>query len=74
MTNSYVPRKHPAMAHIPGGGPPDTMCIQCRHYARKKNQINGECTKATEFRSGHGIVDVPPSMASCKYFEKGVIV
>lgn len=70
---TYQPRRYAATAHIPGGGPPDTMCCQCGHFARK-HTVNGECRKATEFRHGDRVADVPPSTAACKYFMKGTIV
>lgn len=74
MTTPYTPRKHSATAHIPGLGPPDTMCVQCIFFPREKNRVNGECRKATEFRGGERIADVGPSTAACKYYQKGTIV
>lgn len=66
--SATIARKYPATAHIPGLGPPGTVCLGCQHFRRKAHAVIGECHKATEFRGGKPIIDVPPTTSACKYY------
>jgi hypothetical protein len=94
MPQSYAPRadhianlgsgarQHPAMYHLPGGGPSGATCGTCASFLGAGDKGRGRCARWLEHRGrGAGLIDravdphwsrglptIAASNASCKYW------